>query len=144
MADTELSNGFSQYVKLISITRIVIYLYVVWVQLLQFLIAPFVVLVPLFLAIVDSALIYWSNNDSRLFWNSLPFASLLATLVSANSIINTINVESWTAPDVILFGLGCIVIALSMVELAYWIDRNNSIMKDLQHSTTSEIRTYDS
>ncbi len=146
-----MSNENSQNVKLVNVVRVLIYIYAIVMQVFWdwvgnpsgFTIDPMIVLVPLFLAIMDCTLIYWSENHPRRFWNILPFSSILAILVAINTIWITFSEAKWYAPyfDLVVFGV--VVILASLYEMILWIQRNQMLLKELDDSNSKEIRTYE-
>ena len=151
-SEIAISNKNTHHVKVINILRVVIYVYAIMSQVFWewvnnpsgVSIDPLIVLVPMVLAIADLLLVFWSNSNPRKFWNILPFVSVLAILVSINTIWTTVSIGRWYSPHADLFGLSLVVVFASFYEIILWIERNQLIIKGLEDSRSDEIRTYDS
>ncbi|MHA2424461.1 MAG: hypothetical protein ACXAEF_06715 [Candidatus Thorarchaeota archaeon] len=147
-----MGNRETHQSRLINAFRVTIYVIVIAAQILDAIdntaagqsTDPLLVLVPMVLAFTDLTVLYWSNNNPRRFWNALPFVSLIAILVSINTIWSTIASSLWHSPhtELLLFGLA--VIVASVYELFLWIDKNRLIIGGMEGSSSNEIRTYDS
>ena len=145
-------NGNTQRLKLVSFIRVVVYLFVITSQVYYLwevdpslaTIDPMIIMVPLVLAILDGAVLFWSERDTQKFLNVTPFASILAILVGVNSVWITITLNRWHMPhfDLFVFSLG--VILVSVWGMMQWIEKNEKAMKRQEEKHTVELRTYDS
>ncbi|MDF1540180.1 MAG: hypothetical protein P1Q69_14900 [Candidatus Thorarchaeota archaeon] len=104
------------------------------------------VFVPLFLGILDSAMAFWSANVTKRFWQAAFLVSVLAILVSANSLFPLVwTHDPYTSLQSAMLILGGGVFILSMIDLitlkGIHLQRTFDFERK-QPVPSSEIRTY--
>lgn len=145
----------SHIVRLINLTRVVMYFSVAFVQFVHLeclqpeAIAPcdtMLVYVPLFLGLLDSLMVIWSTRITKRFWQVAFLVSILAILVSANSLMPLFPMsDPITSLQSAMLLLGGAVFVVSTVELIFF--RGVHLQKTFSFETetsspNSEIRTY--
>jgi len=142
-------------VRLINLSRVVMYFSVAFVQFVYLeclqpeAIAPcdtMLVYVPLFLGLLDSFMVIWSTRITKRFWQVAFVVSILAILVSANSLMPLFPMsDPLTSLQSAMLVLGGAVFVVSTVELIFF--RGVHLQKTFSFETEttspdSEIRTY--
>ena len=102
-------------------------------------------LVPAYLAILDIAVISLRFANRRRFWNVVPIVSIIAILISGNTMLGVLQHGGVTFLQESLLYLGLLVFILSLFELIGWIKEEAELVRaaEMGHvPSTSEFRTY--
>lgn len=104
-------------------------------------------LVPALLASLDVVVIILCFASRRRFWNVVPFVSIIAIVISTNTILGTIQLGGGvTFLEETMLLLGLLVLLLSTFELLGWIKEEAELMREAsvkQEPRGPDYRSYD-
>ncbi len=102
------------------------------------------VYVPLFLGLLDSVMVIWSTRMTKRFWQVAFLVSVLAILVSVNSLVPIFQmIDSFTSLQSAMLVLGGGVFLVTVMELVFFRDvhlRKQYSLEPVQPN--ADIRTY--
>ncbi|MBN2229417.1 MAG: hypothetical protein JW779_07455 [Candidatus Thorarchaeota archaeon] len=146
------SNNGELLIRLVNLCRVLFYFTAAWVQydpLIDCIILTgncdvMLVLVPLFLGILDFAMIVWSRKASTKFWNIALIIPIISIAVAINTISPLVFLLSRTIPETIMLSLSIAVLLVSIIEfhglrqmIHYWTT------KPAPTESIDEVRTYE-
>ena len=147
------TNHSSLVIRLVNLSRVVMYFSVAFVQFVNLeCLQPgsttpcdtMLVYVPLFLALLDSFMVIWSTRMSKQFWQTAFLVSVLAILVSVNSLVPIFQmIDPLSSLQSAMLVLGGGVLLVSVMELIIFRNvqlRKQYVVEAIQPK--KEIRTY--
>lgn len=137
--------------KALNMIRIVLYFSVAFLQYglyFAYLNGPYnepydvmLFIAPSILAIIDIAMAFWSIKESRNYRNLVPFISILAIIMSVNSMLPFFSGDP--SYNLLMFYLALLVILVSLLELIEVVRRESKLMSEIKPVSKFETRTYD-
>ncbi len=100
---------------------------------------------PAFLGMLDVTVLILCLVNRKQFWNVIPLVSIIAVLISANTMLSALQSPGVEFLEGLMFSLGLLVLLLSLVELFGWIKEEAELMRSVKMERpagTSEFRTY--